>query len=456
MEVVGISAILAGDSLFYCRGFFLLGPLRTFLLLTGWVFPSVFVRLADMNEPSREKHCLDCGPAPVSHFAAKTSVILGFLIKKITRPFAFIEDRIVNFLFPRFEPVMPFFFKTLSFFGLGEVTDKCADDNIERTKCLWKAAEKRGIAMHQFRILKRPTIIFFADFKGKRRVFEGLPRPPKRGAAGSSLEWMDNKAVMKEKFKVGGIPVAKGEVAMTERKALAIFKTIGHPVIAKPNLGSRSRHTTIHISTEEALLTAFRKASKLSPWVVVEEELSGFVFRITLIGGKLAGALRREPPFVMGDGVSTVLALVEKENKNPRRHNGVFHEIALDKDAEEELSRQSLSWKSIPKAGQFVTLNQKVGRGQGGSNTEMLPKVHPDNVKLFEKLAEVLDDPLVGVDFIMQDIERPWTEQKLCGAIECNSLPFLDLHHMPLYGEPLDPSGALWDIVFPDSATASA
>lgn len=398
---------------------------------------------------SHKKICPDCGPATINHAVARTSVILGFLIRQMTAPLAWIEDAIVDFVFPKMEPLMPHFFRALSFVRLGGIADTLIDDNIDRTKCLWKAAEARGIAMHQFRILNRPTIIFFADFEGQRVVFEGLPRPI--GSSRKALEWMDNKVIMKKKFKAGGIPVANGGVAMTERGALKLFRELNAPVITKPNLGSRSRHTTTHLMTEEELLKAFRKARQLSPWVVIEEELQGFVYRITLIGGKLAGALRREPPFVLGDGVLTVRALVEKENKNQKRHGGIFHEIAMDIDADEELTRQRLSWDDVPGRDRFITLNQKVGRGQGGSNTEMLTKVHPDNVKLFEKLAKVLGDPLVGVDFIMQDIEKPWTEQKLCGAIECNSLPFLDLHHMPLYGEPLDPSSALWDIVFPAS-----
>jgi len=401
------------------------------------------------SESPKGKFCPDCGPAPVNHFVAKNTVILGFMIRVITRPLARVEDFVADLVVPQIERLLPPFFKLLALARLGEVVDKLHEDNIERTKCMWKAAEERGIVLYQFRVMKRPTIIFFADFAGERIVFEGLPRP--QNVSRASLEWMDNKAVMKHKFKAGGIPVAEGGVAMTERGALRLFHRLNHPVIAKPNLGSRSRHTTTHINTEEELLAAFRKARKLSPWVVIEEELVGFVFRITLIGGKLAGALRREPPFVIGDGRQTVRDLVRNENKNPKRHNGIFHEIAEDSEAAAELERQGLQWDSVPEKDRFVTLNQKVGRGQGGSNTEMLPKVHPENVKLFEKLAKVLDDSLVGVDFIMQDIEKPWTEQKLCGAIECNSLPFLDLHHMPLYGEALDPSGALWDVVFPAS-----
>lgn len=403
-----------------------------------------------MNETtSTKKFCPDCGPAPVNHIAAKTTLILGFIIKMITLPLAKVEDAVVNFIFPKLEFLMPHFFKFLSFFKLVMITDKLEEDNITRTKCMWEAAKKRGIKMLQYRILNRPTIIFSAEFQRQKIMFEGLPRP--HGSSKKALEWMDNKAIMKKKFQAGGIPVANGGVAITNRGAIKLFKKLNPPVICKPHMGSRSRHTTIHIVDEEGLITAFQKAKKLSPWVVIEEELQGFVYRITLIGGKLAGALRREPPFVIGDGLSTIKFLVEKENENPKRHGGIFHEIAMDKDADEELTRQGLRWDSVPEKGKLIVLNQKVGRGQGGSNTEMITKVHPVNMKLFEKLAKVLDDPLVGVDFIMKDIERPWTEQNLCGAIECNSLPFLDLHHMPLYGETLDPSGALWDIVFPTS-----
>ena len=251
------------------------------------------------NTPKLKNYCPDCGPATINHTVARTSIILGFLIRTMTRPLGKVEDAVMDFVFPVIEPVMPGLFKTLSFFGLGKITDQLLDDNIERTKCIWKAAEKRGITMHQFRVLNRPTIIFFADFDGERVVFEGLPRP--KGANRAALEWMDNKAIMKKKFKAGGIPVAKGGVAVTEAMALKLFRSLNRPVITKPNLGSRSRHTTTHITNEKEFLKAFRKARELSPWVIIEEELSGFVFRITLIGGKLAGALRREPPFVIGE-----------------------------------------------------------------------------------------------------------------------------------------------------------
>ena len=59
----------------------------------------------------------------------------------------------------------------------------------------------------------------------------------------------------------------------------------------------------------------------------------------------------------------------------------------------------------------------------------------------------MLDDPLVGVDFMMDDMARSWKEQK-CGVIECNSLPFIDLHHFPLKGPARNAAGNVWDLIF--------
>ena len=106
---------------------------------------------------------------------------------------------------------------------------------------------------------------------------------------------------------------------------------------------------------------------------------------------------------------------------------------------------------SVPKKGELVTLNQKVSRGIGASTTDLTDEIHPENKRLLEKIGALLKDPLVGVDFIMRDVRVPWQEQSRSGVIECNSLPFIDLHHYPLNGEPRNVASALWDLIFPAS-----
>jgi len=340
------------------------------------------------------------------------------------------------------------FYRLMTRFRLGYYTYEPDKKDNWRTKCFWEEANRRGIKMYEFH-LGPVRDIFIAEYRGKKITFSGLPRP--EGKDAESLTWMDNKGIMKKKFEQEGIPVARGGTAWTYQKALKIFKSVDKPIITKPNLGSRSRHTMIHISTPLDLKIGFYKARKLSPIVVVEEELSGYLFRGTLVGGKLVGVVRRDQPEVKGDGVHTVRELWQKENLRPERGGPIFHKIPIDKEAEAELARQGLTMESIPHIGTVVTFSQKTSRGCGGTTTEVTRATHPDNVAILEHVGAYLKDPLVGVDFIMQDISRSWKEEKHCGVIECNSLPFIDLHHYPLFGHRDNVAGALWDLVIPES-----
>jgi len=184
---------------------------------------------------------------------------------------------------------------------------------------------------------------------------------------------------------------------------------------------------------------------------MIEEELTGYVFRGTLIGGKLVATLRREPAYVIGDGVHNIKELVDIENKNPRRDDKLFHQLKIDSEAMKELKHWGHTENTIPKKDEIITLGQKTSRAVGGGITDVTDIVHPDNKIMLEKIAEVLDDPLIGVDFIMDDVSKSWRDQPKCGVIECNSAPFIDLHHYPLVGKPHNVASALWDIVYPES-----
>ncbi len=207
----------------------------------------------------------------------------------------------------------------------------------------------------------------------------------------------------------------------------------------------------IHIDTPEKLIIGFKKAKKLSPLVVVEEELRGYLFRGTLIGGKLAGVVKRDQPEVKGDGVHTLQELMDEENKRPERNGPIFHKMIIDKEAETELKRQNVKLTDIINKDKVVTFSQKTSRGCGGTTTEVTDITHRDNVEMLEHVARFLADPLIGVDFIMEDVTKSWKGEQHCGIIECNSLPFIDLHHYPLFGKPNNIAGKLWDLVLPES-----
>jgi len=391
----------------------------------------------------QKKHCPDCGGAPVNHFVTYTAILLGYIVEPWTNWMGKIIPE------SAFDPIGPYLTKALTFLKLGKITYEPKSDDSGRTRVLWEEAIKRNIKMYEFRLFGIGHDIFVSDFKGEKRFFDVLPRPKNYDPRG--LEWMDNKGEMKKHFEKAGIKVARGDVVHSKRKALKIFRSLDKPLITKPNLGSRSRHTTTHLENETDFMNAFLKARQLSPWVMIEEELSGYVFRGTLIGGKLIAVLRREPAYVIGDGIHNISELIEIENKNPLRQGPIFHQLKLDDEAEKELKHFGHTKDTIPKKDEIITLGQKTSRAVGGGITDMTDIVHPDNKEMLEKVASVLNDPLIGVDFIMNDVSISWRDQPKYGVIECNSAPFIDLHHSPLVGTPHNVASALWDIVYPGS-----
>lgn len=170
-----------------------------------------------------------------------------------------------------------------------------------------------------------------------------------------------------------------------------------------------------------------------------------------MIGEKLAGVVKRDQPEVTGDGTHTLRELMEKENERPERAGPIFHKIIVDKETEIELMREKIKLDDIPEKGRIVTFSQKTSRGCGGTTTEVTDIVHPDNVEMLEHVGHFLKDPLVGVDFIIEDITKSWKEEQHCGIIECNSLPFIDLHHYVMFGKPNNVAGKLWNLVLPES-----
>ncbi len=394
-------------------------------------------------------YCPDCGPATIPHWVERLSARLDRFTSFATRPFQLIWS-LLNPAFVALKPdrLIPFGASLLAAIGAADILTKPDGKVNWRTRVIWEEAKRRGIVMKEIRFFGLPREFFFATFKNDTRGFDGLPRP--RRSSGPSWNRMDDKGAILARFQNEGIPVPRGATCTTLDEARETFRMINGPVIVKPNLGSRSRHTYIHVTNLPALEDAFKKAKELSPFVVIEEELPGFVFRVTLVGGKVAGVMRREPPHVIGDGKHTVRELVEIENKNPLRHGPIFHELVLGREAEGQLALQGLSLNAVPKPNHMVILHDKVSRTFGASTTE-ITDLHPENHELFEKIARILNDAAVGVDFMIEDISRSWRDQK-CGVIECNSQPFIDLHHFPLKGPARNVAGMLWDLVFPDSA----
>jgi D-alanine-D-alanine ligase-like ATP-grasp enzyme len=387
--------------------------------------------------------CPDCGSDPVYH----TQQYVLLLLNRVAFPAFLSATKLYNAFFGTTRGSMNLvrLYIFLERIGLGEFKDEWDDQTLLLSQVLWQEARTRGISMREFRLLGLPRNTFIATFPDGRRIdFEGMPYPSHRKQA---AWWMDIKPILTKKLRRFGVPVAKGSAVYTQRGARRLYPTLKTPIVVKPYEGSASRHTTMHIQDEEALMQAFNVAKQVAPFVMIEEELLGSVYRPTIIGGKLVATLRRDRPHVVGDGVHTLIELVEEANTHPSRQGPYFSHLKFTPDTHQELERQGIKPTDIIALGQRVELHQKINWSLGGTTAYVTDDVHIDNKLLFEEIARILHAPVVGIDFIIEDISKSWREQEKCGVIECNSMPYFDNHHLPFTGQPRNVASAVWELV---------
>ncbi len=386
-----------------------------------------------------KKQCRYCGNNPVPHFMTWVNESMVVLFT----PFNYVAaNPTVHAIFGS---VMESLFSL--YIKIGErfkwVTynsDMTSVADSGRATVLWEEAIRRGIPMESVRFFGKEVDYYRAQLPNGPLYFRGLPRP--QSADTRSMLWMDDKGILKDKLSEAHIPVARGGSFATYAQLVASFRYLEKPVIVKPRLGSRGRHTTTFIYTEEQLRKAFTIAKQLCHWVVMEEHLTGAVYRGTVIGGKLAGVLGGAPPRVLGDGTHTIQELVTLKNN---QHIEGVHEIKITDTTVEFLARSGYTLDTILPAGKEIDLTEKIGVSYGGTSFEVTDETHPDTKRILEQAAAVVGDVIMGFDFIIPDITKSPFEQKW-GIIECNAVPFINLHHHPLYGKPRNVAANVWEL----------
>jgi D-alanine-D-alanine ligase-like ATP-grasp enzyme len=394
-----------------------------------------------------QSYCSDCGAVRVSHSLHKWQGVTDVFVSALEEKTSLLKRLSAPFAGKGADAWLCSLFELLARVHLGTFSDMRGPYDSTRTEALFDGAKTSGVRLRKFTLLGAGgPEVFVAEKDDKKLVFSVMPRP--KGFVSPSVEWMDDKGRLKEFLFSRGIPSAAGGMARTERQALEIFERIGPPVITKPRKTSRGIHTTIGINTKEELLRAFRICRQVSLHVIVEKELQGIVHRVTLVGFNVSAVAKRDYPSVISDGHSTVRELLIKENSDPRRDGRAFYKIEANDRADFQLKQQGLTWDSVPEAGSRVILNDKVSRKHGTVIEDLTDQVHPENIALFERIARELGDPLIGMDFMIGDMRKPWHEQPGAGVIECNAMPYIDLHMYPYSGKSRNVASDLWNYVF--------
>lgn len=247
-----------------------------------------------------------------------------------------------------------------------------------------------------------------------------------------------SKAQARDVFAASHIPHAKGVIFFNPWKAHKFARQHGFPLVIKPNVSGFSRGSHFPINNLRELWKAALMVKIWWPVSVVEEYLLGKNYRVLVGNHTIISVIRRYPAFVMGDGISDISALIDKENQLRKEMAlyPVIHPIPKNRQIRRYLKKQGLILASIPDKDQQVILFNRISLAPGGVvETIAVDKLPAVNQSLFLDILKRFDANILGIDVIMeQGIEKPYNIQK-CIFLEVNSRPFTAMHDVPRYGK---------------------
>lgn len=253
-----------------------------------------------------------------------------------------------------------------------------------------------------------------------------------------------------------GVPVPNGYRIRDEDELERTIDRVGFPVVVKPLDANHGRGATIGIETMEEAFTAFHKAKEHSRYVIVEKSLSGADFRALVVNNRLVAVAERTPAHVKGDGKSTIQQLIDETNKDPRRgygHENVLTQIDVDAQTERLLKAKDYTLETVLEKDEILYLKTTANISTGGTAIDRTDEVHPENVFLFERIAQIIGLDIAGIDVVAPNVSEPLSENG-GGIIEVNAAPGFRMHLAPSEGIGRNVAEYVLDMLFPPGTPA--
>ncbi|MGH6908261.1 MAG: hypothetical protein ACREDX_10445, partial [Aestuariivirga sp.] len=244
-----------------------------------------------------------------------------------------------------------------------------------------------------------------------------------------TLELMGNKLLTYRLLAEQGLAVPRhARFSISDlTPALSLIDTTGRPIVVKPLGGTGGGNgVTTGITDRSGLRGAAWLASRYDPDFIAEEQIEGHSYRLLFLDGVLLDAVRRDPPRLVGDGKSSVRALVAAENRRrlSKRPFSALSPLTLDRDARGYLEAQGLTPHHRPGLGETLVLKRAVNQNSACDNHAVTHLVHPATAAACTRLLANFGVRLAGIDILARDIARPLTQEN--GLIgEINTTPGL-------------------------------
>lgn len=267
-----------------------------------------------------------------------------------------------------------------------------------------------------------------------------------------SVDIACDKLLTKEILYNQCLPVADGYIVRNSLELLFKADKIGYPIVIKPRCGNQGKGVFVNIKNEKEALSAYNILSKDYSDIIVEKNIVGRDYRVCIVDGKVVAVAERIPPYIVGDGVSSINELINVINQDNRRgegHEKPLTKIKINDELNAYISKSGYNLSSILAEGEKILLRENANLSTGGKAIDCTDIISDENINICERAAKAVGLDVCGIDVCCSDISKPITKD---GAIiEINAAPGIRMHHYPSEGKSRNVAGAIVDMLFKDT-----
>jgi GNAT-family acetyltransferase (TIGR03103 family) len=259
-----------------------------------------------------------------------------------------------------------------------------------------------------------------------------------------ALSICDDKRVTRRVVEAAGVRVPR-RIDPQDLDAIdEALETYGQLVV-KPARGEQGKGVAVGLKTMADVQAALLRARRICPEVLVEEQVEGEDLRLVVIDYEVVACAVRRPPRVIGDGRSTLRALIEHQSRRRAAATGGESSIPIDAETERTLAEAGYGLDDVAVEGEEILVRKAANLHLGGTIHDVTDKVHPVLVEAAMAAARAIDIPVTGIDLMVRAPDQPDY-----AFIEANERPGLANH------EPRPTAERFIDLLFPLSARTDA
>lgn len=211
------------------------------------------------------------------------------------------------------------------------------------------------------------------------------------------------------------------------------------PVVVKPDQAERGAGITLNIDQINLLRRALAFAQPYAnSSIIVQQQCSGDYYRFAILNGQLIRVLKAVPPFIVGDGVSTVEQLIQQANAQHCHQSSSSATWCDEGYSITQLPKTHMGdlieAQMVPQSGQRITLPHSLIHRSNWFLSEAMDQVHPALAELLLRIARNVSLSNVGIDILSQDLSvDPYLPGANYYVLELNTVQSLGLKFASTY-----------------------